>query len=119
MGVYFSGKRLRRIEAHFLLAVVHSRKLHNDREVSSRHNRYGNQRPYDAEDLCRLICKAEPVVGFFIVPGLQMDNQIYRSLRFYSAYAVDVADIDDSDPAQLHIVADQFRCGADQGVPRF
>ena len=108
-----------RVVAHILLAVVHGGQLHDDGKISAGHDGDSDFRQLHPEDILGLVDDAEAVIGLFVVPRLEMDNQVNRRFRLDSAYAVNMAHVDYTDAAQLHIVADHFRRGADQRIPPY
>lgn len=60
--------------------------------------------------------KAEAVVRLLIVPDLKIHNEVDRALGLYGANAVKMPDIDNADTAQLHVIPDKLRRGADEPV---
>ena len=67
-----------------------------------------------AEDLVELVVEPEPLVLARRIPALELHDQLDALRRPRRRDAEQVLDVDDAEPAQLHVVPRQLRAGADQ-----
>ena len=109
------GEFLGGVVAQLALAVVHGGHLQDHGQVSSCGDRDGVHGHLDAQDVHILILQAQPVIGGLGVPGDDVHHQVDLVFGTDGAHAEQLCHIHNADAPQLNVVADELRCGADEG----
>src|SRR5262245_36970998 len=106
----------RGVEALELEEVVPGGDLDEHGEVASGPDRHLDVRERDAEDLVPVLVEAEAVVALAGLPRVELDRVLHELREPHGGDAEEVLDVDDPDPAQLHVIAGQLGPGADELV---
>ena len=112
MAVDLLDKVARRVNAVLLLAIVHHSQLHDARKVAARGNGDGQNGNGDPHDLGMRFVETEAVVKFFIVPALELNDQVDLRRGLYAAHAEELLNVHHADAAHLEVVADELGRGA-------
>src|SRR5262245_22866941 len=107
---------LRRVVAAQLHQVMARGDLDEHREVASRSNRNRDERQRRPQNVLRALVDPQPLVGVPFLPGVQTDDQLHELALAYGRDAEQLLDVDDPQPADLHVVARQIHPGADEVV---
>ena len=106
----------RRIVPAFLQELVARGHLDQDGQVAARRHRHADEGHLLLEDQELLVLEAQPIVLPSRLPALQADHELHALRRADGGDAVEVLDVDDPQPAQLHVMAGQVRRGPDEDV---
>ena len=101
------------VVAHLLLTIVHGSHFQNHCQVTARSDGNGQRRNLDAQNIGILVFQTQTVIGFAVPPGNDVDNQVNISAVLDGSHTEELGHVDDADTAQLDIVADQLRRGAE------
>ena len=112
------GELERGVVAHALLAVVDGRDLEDDGKVPSGRDRDGDGWNLHVENFGVLRLNAKAVIRLSIAPGNHVDDEVNVAAVLDRAHAEKLGDVDDADAAQLDIVLEYRRRGADQLMRR-
>src|SRR5439155_2438607 len=88
--------------------------LHQDGDAATRRDGHADQRNAKAEDFIRGGVEAETLVFTRLIPAFELDDELDPLRRPGRGDAEELLDIDDTQPAQLHMMARQFGARADQ-----
>src|SRR5699024_10020623 len=94
-------KFLRRIVSHLFLPVIYSRRLYNDRKVSSWTDRNPVAHNFISKELCIFLFQSQTVVFFISAPVLQRNDKIDILCIPDTLYTEHGSDINDADSAQF------------------
>src|SRR5690606_23547797 len=109
-------EQLRRVHARVLQELVHGHDLGDDRDVLPRVQRNPDLGHLHPEDLDLLPLQPRPVVVRPVVPVFELHHHLDPLLLADGADAEERADVDDPDPADLHVVPLELVAGADEDV---
>ena len=112
------GEFHRGVVAHALLAVIHGGDLKDHGKVPSGGDRDCDGRDLHVENLGVLRLHAEAVIGFAVAPRDHVDDEVDVGAFLDRAHAEQLRDVDDADAAQLDIMLEYRRRGADQLMRR-
>ena len=112
------GEFHRGVVAHALLAVVDGRDLEDDGKVPAGRDGDGDRRDLHAENFGVLRLDAEPVIRLAVAPRDHVDDEVDVGAFLDRAHAEQLRDVDDADAAQLDIMLEYRRRGADQLMRR-
>src|SRR5438105_4244827 len=96
--------------------VVARRHLDDGGQVAAGAHRDHEQRYLDVEDGVLLLLDAEPVVLDLVVPLDQLHHHLHLLALAHGGHAEEVLDVDDADPADLHVVLDDLRSAPVDGA---
>src|SRR5512146_3455295 len=105
-----------RVHAAVAQQVAHGHDLADHREILSRVERYRHQRHGDAEDGGLLRIEAGPVVFACGIPVLELYHDLDPLLLPHRPDAEQLLDVDQSDAADLHVMARHLVATTDQDV---
>src|SRR5262249_14483579 len=84
--------------------VITGRDSDQARKVAARPPRHLDVRKGRAEDLVAVLIEAEPVVFLPWLPRVELDDVFDELRQPHGGDAEEVFDVDDADPAQLHVI---------------
>ncbi len=94
--------------------LVARRDLHEDGDVPARGDRHPDHRNGHAEDLEPLLVETQPVVLAARLPPFELHDELDALRAACRGDAEEIADVDDAQPADFHVVPRQLRAAPEQ-----
>ena len=84
-----------------------------DRDVAARRHRHPDHRDPHAEHVVARIVESEPIVLAARLPAFELDDQLDPLRRARRGDAEQILDVDQAEPADLHVMPGQLRAAAE------
>src|SRR5437870_5016428 len=85
-----------------------------NRHASTGRYRHPDKRHPQPKQLVGLVIQAEALVFATRLPAFQLDDELHTLGRARRGYSEEILDVDDAEPAQLHVVSGQLRARTDE-----